>query len=337
MSITAKELAHILNLSEAAISMALNNKPGVSTQTRKKVVETAQKYGYDFSKIRENVSETVYRGTIYFLLYKKNGAVVTDTPFFSQLSEGVDQGCKEHHFHLNISYLYDNDDIPKRISEIISSDCKGIILLGTEMTEQEFQNFNNLEIPLVLLDTNFENIRTNCVLIDNLQGAYIATKYLIDVYKSQPGYLKSSYPINNFLERTDGFYKAIRRSGMATSTSLVHNLSPSTDGAYADMKELLCHGEKPARCYFADNDLIAAGAIRALMEHGYAVPNDIAVIGFDNMPLCTYTTPTLSTIHVPKQYMGKMAVSRINELLNSPTSRCVKICISTSLIPRDSA
>lgn len=132
MTITAKELSKKLNLSAAAVSMALNNKPGVSTQTRKMVLDAAQQYGYDFSRIagKQNVS-----GNIYFVLYKKHGAVVADTPFFSELSDGIVQGCKEEGYKVKISYIYgDEDDVDEQLEEIQYSDCIGIVLLGTEMT-----------------------------------------------------------------------------------------------------------------------------------------------------------------------------------------------------------
>lgn len=337
MGITAKELAKLLSLSEAAISMALNNKPGVSTATRKKVLAAAKANGYDFTRIHENNAQPqVTNGTIYFILYRKHGAVVTDTPFFSQLSEGIDYGCKRAHYHLNVYYLYEGDNVSRQLEDIIRMGCKGIILLGTEMKEIDFEPFSKLSVPLVLLDTYFETSKTDCILINNVQGAYQATNYLISKCKSQPGYLRSSYTINNFSERADGFYKAVRENGMSTSKSLVHFLSPSMEGAYADMRSLLDQGEEVARCYFSDNDLIAAGAIKALKEKGYRIPEDIAVVGFDNMPLGTYVDPTLTTVNVPKQYMGEMAAQRLAYVIESKTNNPVKIEISTSLTKRKS-
>ena len=84
------------------------------------------------------------------------------------------------------------------------------------------------------------------------------------------------------------------------------------------------------------NDLIAAGAMRALSEAGYRIPEDISVIGFDDMPMCTYITPPLSTVHVPKQYMGEIAVKRLAEIINSTSASHVKIEISTEIIKRKS-
>ena len=336
MSITAKELAKKLNLSEAAISMALNNKPGVSTKTRKRVIEAARQLGYDFSRISESSAPVSILGTITFIIYRKHGAVVSDTPFFSQLSEGIDAACKELHYHLNVCYLYENEDVEANLKEILQMGCSGIILLGTEMNEADFTPFTDVSVPLVLLDSYFENISANCVLINNVQGAYLATNFLIRTRKKQPGYLHSAYSIQNFEERADGFYKAIRSNGMSTSRSIVHRLSPSMEGAYGDMLELLNQGEDVADCYFADNDLIAAGAMRALKEKNYRIPEDVAIIGFDDMPLCSYVEPALSTIRVPKQYMGELAARRLADIIADRHLPTIKLELQTTLVRRKS-
>lgn len=335
MSITAKELAKRLGLSESAISLALNQKPGVSTATRNRILEAAREFGYDFSRISA-ASMPQGAGSIYFIIYKKHGAVVTETPFFSELSEGVDLACKQLRYYCNIQYLHEEDNAGILLSEWARLGCRGIILLGTEMQVHDLKPFLHSHVPLVLLDNYFEEADVDSVLINNIQGAYTAANYLIRKRKAQPGYLHSAYSINNFEERADGFYKAIRINGMSVSRSIVHRLTPSVEGAYADMKELLLHQEPLANCYFADNDLIAAGAVRAFLEAGYRIPQDIAVVGFDNMPVCTYTDPPLTTLHVPKQYMGQMAVHRLHTLISAPDSMPVKIEISTSLKKRKS-
>ncbi len=353
MSITAKELAKKMNLSEAAVSMALNNKPGVSTQTRKKILEEAKKCGYDFSRIKGKEPAEKEQGSICFIVYRKHGALVPnspifvheehgsfipDMPFFSQLSEGISLACKENHYHLNISYLYEGDDIARQLQDLYRMGTSGLLLLGTEMDKHDLTPFLNCRMPFVLLDNYFEDLQVTSVITNNMQGAYLATNYLIRKRRSQAGYLRSSYRCTSFEERADGFYKAIRKNGMSTSRSIVHDLSPTVDGAYADMKDILKHSIdlQLASCYFADNDLIATGAIRAFTEAGYRIPEDIAIIGFDNMPLCTYITPPLTTVHVPKQYMGEIAVKQLVEIINNPRIIPVKIEAATSLKIRKS-
>lgn len=333
MGITAKELAKKLNLSEAAISMALNNKPGVSTATRKSVLESAERYGYDFTRIAGRRSPG---GSIYFVIYRRHGAVVADTPFFSQLSEGIQETCNLEGYKLNIRYLYENEDIENQIEDIRYSDCIGVILLGTEMRQEDFKPFSRLSLPLVLLDVYFDSVRHDCILINNMQGAFLATNYLISQTKQQPGYLHSSYPISNFEERADGFYKAVRNHGMSSSKSIVHHLTPSVEGACADMSAILSQNEETARCYFGDNDLIAVGAMKAFQNFGYKIPEDIAIIGFDNLPVSNYIEPSLTTINVPKQYMGEKAAMRLIEILQAKSFVPIKIEVGTNLIIRRS-
>lgn len=331
MGITAKELAKKLNLSAAAVSMALRGKPGVSTQTRQLVLDTALKYGYDFSRISEKANAG---GSVFFIVFRKHGAVVADTPFFSELTEGISLECKNLGYKLQVRYIYEEDISPEQLDDIQYSDCSGIILLGTEMTEENIKPFLSLTAPMVLLDAYFDTITCDCILINNHQGAFQAAQYLIRKYKKQPGYLRSSYQISNFYERSTGFYNAVRAAGMSSSGCTVHYLSPSLEGAYADMVDIIQSKEKLAPCYFADNDLIAVGAMKAFLQFGYRIPEDIAVIGFDNMPISSAIEPALTTIHVPKQYMGEAAVQRLSALMKKPGLPPVKTQVSTSLIVR---
>ena len=330
---TAKDLAKQLNLSAAAVSMALNDKPGVSEQTKRKVLAAAEASGFDFSRL--NNKQAPY-GMICFILYKRQGAVVADTPFFSQLTEGIEAGCKAAGYKLRISYMYKADNMERQLAEIISSDCSGIILLGTEMIHEDYSHFSKIKVPMVLLDVYFNTVKHDCILINNMQGAFLATDYLISQIMKQPGYLHSSYSIPNFEERADGFYNAVRYHGMSTSKSIVHRLTPSVEGAYADMIEILDNEEETASCYFADNDWIAIGAMRAFQSKGFKIPGDISIIGFDNIPSANYMEPSLTTIHVPKQYMGETATRRLVEIMHNKGSSIVKIQVATSLIIRDS-
>ena len=334
MAITAKELASRLGLSESAVSLALNDKPGVSRTTRRRVFEAARELGYDFSK--KASSNMGKKGTICFAIYKKSGAVVSDTPFFSALTDGISMGCRKQYYDCVIRYLYEDDDVDGQVYTLSTMQFSGIVLLATEIGESTLKHFSRLTVPVVVLDAYFEKLDFNFILINNVQGAYMATEHLIKKRRTQPGYLRSDYWISNFEQRADGFYKAIRAAGMSTAKSQVLRLTPSQEGAYEDMKRLLNAGEKPVDCYFADNDLIAFGAVMALKEAGYRVPEDVAVVGFDDMPACEYMEPQLSTIMVPKLFMGETAAMRIIQLIEGYNTQPLKIEVSTKLVKRKS-
>ena len=332
MSITAKELAKKLNLSETAISMALNNKPGVSTSTRQLVIKAAEEAGYDFTKLKNSDS---LNGSIYVIFYKTHNAILSYTPIFDELYQGVKEECQKRKIGTKIIHFYEKtDSLEECFAELRGSDCLGIILVGTEITKEVCQKFIDLHIPLTLMDTYFESLDCNSVLINNSQGAYIATEYLISISGTQPGYLQSSYPIYNFAARQEGYFKAIKENGMSKSRSIIHKLAPSIEDAMGDMLEILDDGAEIARCYFADNDIIAIGALKAFKLRGYRIPEDIAIIGFDNISECRVVEPSLTTMDVPRLFIGQTAAKQLIEQITTKMLHCCKTEVSTKMIKR---
>jgi LacI family transcriptional regulator len=204
------------------------------------------------------------------------------------------------------------------------------------MKREDYAPFALVELPIIVLDSYFDSVKMDCILINNFEGAYNATNYLIRKRRAQPGYLQSAVSIHNMEERTDGYYKAIRRNGMSVSKSIVHSLSPYIDGAYADMVAIIKQGDEIANCYFADNDDIAIGAMKALKDNGYNIPTDVAIIGFDNTPFSTYTEPPLTTVNVPKSYLGELAAKRMLSILGTAEYHPIRIDVKTNLIVRNS-
>ncbi len=335
MGITAKELAVKLNLSATAVSMALNNKPGVSTETRNLVIKEAEKYGYDFTRLSLKKNKT---GDIYCIIYRAHNAILNYTPIFSELTDGIEQECRQNGYHLKTLQIYEKtDDVQKCIEDLRVTGCIGIILLGTEITAAICNQFLQLSVPVVLLDSSFHSVECSSVLINNTQGAYLATNYLIDRRGKQPGHLCSSYKIENFIERKNGFNRAVREHGMSVGKSITHELSPSIDGAFTDMLEIIDQADDLAECYFADNDLIAIGAIKALKLRGYKIPDDIAIVGFDNISESRIIEPSLTTIDIPRKFMGQTAARQLIYQITNPIPHTVKIEVSTTIVKRFSA
>ncbi len=326
MSISAKELAQKLHISQSTVSMVLNNKPGISDKTRALVLDAATEYGYDFSK---HIETTPPKGQIQFVTYKKHGIIVEDTPFW--LTEGVESGCKKAGYELLITYFHEDDNVDEQIQLLAAKNCSGILLLGTELDAEHFQPFTKLNIPIVILDTYFEGISCDCVLINNVGGSYTATSHLFNLGFSTVGYLHSSYSIGNFEERADGYYKALRHYNISSGHPYTHLLRPSLDGAYQDMKELLENGLKPAPAYFADNDLIAAGAVRALKEFKYRIPEDVSIIGFDGTSIGEVLDPPLTSMEVPRSKLGELAVERLIQKITSQDDTITKTEVAPKL------
>lgn len=331
MAPTAKELAKSLNISASTVSMVLNNRPGVSEQTKQLVLKEAEKIGLNLSKRRIPSGNP---SNIHFIIYKKHGKVVSDTPFFSQLIEGIDFEAKKFGFSLQITYFNETADTDDQLNSIRGSGSSGLLILATEMNSSNMDMFASLNLPTVVLDAYFERRHHDTIVINNVQGAFDATSYLVSHGHEQIGYLRSKIRIKNFLEREEGFLKGL---GAQKKTEFVFDVEPTSEGAYSDMKAILSKSPTLPTAFFADNDIIAISCMKALKEKGILLPEDISVVGFDDiMPLCEIIEPKLTTMRVPKQRLGMLALDRLIANINNETKEIIKMEVSTELIERSS-
>lgn len=331
MGISAKELAQKINVSPATISMVFNNKPGISEATRKYVLEAAKKFHYVPLK-----SSVLEKKIIQLAIYQKHAMVVSDTPFFSQVIEGITQECNKRNCIVNINYLKELPDKKQQRKNIKSMSGDGMILLATEMNREDFEIFQGLDIPAVILDCYYDELDYDCIVINNRQGAYCATDYLVKMGHKKIGYLHSAVPISNFEERATGYQKALRAHELSVSPDYIHQITSTSTQGYQDMLQILERRPELADAYFADNDIIAAAAMKAFQEYGYKVPEDISIVGFDDMPLCDMMNPPLSTMHVDKKQLGISAVECLLRRMKNKKSGKLKISLQTSLVCRES-
>jgi DNA-binding LacI/PurR family transcriptional regulator len=334
MSVRIKDIADALQLSPATVSMVFNNKKGVGSETRERVLEYANKVGYQINQTHRSVSNA--QRSIRFIVYKKNGKIVANTPFFSELIESIESETRRNQFGLVISYFNADDSEADAMRLINDSPLDGTIILATEMEPDDINKFRYVKTPIVLLDSYFELEKFDTIAINNVQSTFEAIKYLIDCGHRRIGHLKSSVRINNFDEREAGFKRALSVAGIDYNEDYTICLSPSIDGSYTDMKSELKNQPELPTAFFADNDNIAFGAIRAMKEHGVNVPQDVSVIGFDDMPYSTLIEPKLTTVNVYKKRMGILAVRRMMERIRGETEEFVKIEVGADLIIRDS-
>lgn len=345
MSITAKDIAERLNVSPTAVSLAMNGRPGISEATREKILAEAVRLGYSLSK-REITGPAK---NIRYVIFLERGDAVKETSFYSIVLQGIEARAKEFGFNVLISYFYASGDWGEQISNICK-DVAGLIILATEVEDRHIRQVlpysrKQLDVPVVLADNATSLVDVDCVVSDNLRGAYRAVSYLLDKAHPDVGYLCSKTRIDSFDERRLGVLKARREYGVDPALPLQQiDVGIASEQAYYDMCAWLDNGGKPLSAFFADNDIIAAACIRALKTKGYRVPQDVSVVGFDDMPVCTMIDPTLTTIRVMKEQMGMTAMDmlahRIEDRDSGESSKMtgvLRTTISTSLVERESA
>lgn len=331
-----KDVAAKAGVSPSTVSLVLNNKPGISADTRELVIRTAQEMGYSTERPQRPAARTAKMRSIQFILYKKHGQIVADTPFFTYLLEGVQQQARKHGMSLLISYINESGNVEAQLQSVLDTGCAGLLLLATEMDEKDITPFVRCGLPLVVVDKWVKKHDVDSVLMNNCQGAYAAVEYLIKSGFSEIGYLQSSVKISNFAERSIGYHKALADYAHADNAAYCFEIGSTAESAYADMKKIIESGKALPQAFFADNDVLALGALRALREAGKQVPEEVSLIGFDDVPMCELSTPTLTSIRVEKEYIGRMAVDRLAERIENPHQPSVHIEVNNRLIARDS-
>lgn len=334
MKTIMQDIAKLAGVSPGTVSNALNDRKGVGKETKIKIIKIAEELGY-FRNHKKN-EEKIMR----LILFKKHGYVVSDTQFFSELIEVCENECRQSGYELLISQVIPGEHDKENVFKIINQGkIDGILLLATEMNEGDFGYFENLDIPIVVLDSYFALKSYDYVVINNISGSYRAAKYFIDNGHKRIGVLGSSINISNFEYRYKGFKKAIEESELKFRQDDEILIEPTLDGAYRDMKKYLeeNRGKELPTALFAFNDIIALGAIRAIQEQGIKVPQDISIIGFDDIPFSSLSNPNMTTVKVYTQEMGSMAVRRLIEKINDEDGAIpIKIEIDTKLIERNS-
>lgn len=331
-----KDIAEMLGISTTAVSLARNNKPGVSDETRDKVLALlGQKEEPSYaSALPSNAGQT-----ILFIIHKRHGEIIIDKPFFSDLIESVQIAAVNNHFSLELSHYTSALDLSTYIDTLNMHNVAGIILLATEMLPEDLQFYKKINVPIVLLDSIFEFESFDSVTIDNSTAILQAFKYAYTMGHRNIGYLRSSVFINNFDQRYDGFLKALRHFSLTESVHPVFSLHSNMETSYLQMKEILTHlpsDFKMPSCFLCDLDYLGIGAMNALKDFGYRIPEDISIIGFDDVTACEICSPPLTTVRVNRNDIGRIAVNTLIERIQMPHDYYIHTHVSSKLVFRKS-
>ena len=338
MTVTAKMIAKELGVSPSAVSLALNGKNGISEDTRKSIIEKATEMGYFESRFDPTQKSP---GNIRFVVYDGRKDVVNEIPFYSYVLRGVEIRAKELGYNTLVSY-YNSQSITHEETEELCKGVDGILFMGTELHREDFSGkvfLKQLPCPVVMIDNGLFGDYIDSVVTDNLRGAYKAIEYLVKWGHKRIGYLSSRQRIPNFDERSMGVELA-RKEHPDISIEQIP-VSFATKRSVRDIEQWIETTEELPTALFADSDMIAFGAIQALTGHGFRVPEDISVIGFDDMDACRLVNPPLTTIQVMKVQMGMAAFTLLENRIRGKYTvlgddACFNLTVTTKVKERKS-
>lgn len=332
---TIKDLAKLTNTSPATVSLALNGKAGVSGTTRERIIKAAEENGYILPKRTAALPSSIIR---LVAVSKPNTSGIHNfrTTFFAEIINYIQTRCSELNYSMIYSMVPHGDFLQSILNlETIQPSC-GIIVLGTYLESSEVPLLQQLPVPFVLLDRNCTIHNLNSVSINNFSGAYLAVEKLISCGHTRIGYISSSPNVYNLEERRSGFLSALRTHDLSLAPQdIIPTNSYSSDGVQR-LKAALSDRSDIPTAFFCENDYTALSLVSALIQLGYSVPGDVSVIGFDDVPECSLTTPPLSTVHVDRQALATAAVDRLHLLMTSPNITSQSILVNVSIRMRAS-
>lgn len=335
MKIRVRDIAQAAGVSAATVSNALNGRRGVGEDTTQRILSIAREMGY----IREKPQGSGH-SYIRLVIFKRHGLVVMDTQFFAEMVEGIERECHANGLELMVTHIHmeKDSDYLERIRSLCQEECAGILLLATEMYSEDVTLFRNTQSPLLVLDSLFRHEDFNTVVMNNFEAGHLATSRLIKMGHTKVGHITSNVRFNNMRYRRKGYEAAMEEKGLPVTENSIWRVTPTLEGAYRDMRDLLQErGDQVPSAFFAANDIMAVGCVRALKEKGFHIPQDVSMIGMDDMAVCQITNPPLSTIRVFREELGIIAVRRLVDMMSENDSPCVqKTEVSVVLVDRKS-
>ncbi|MBI9102416.1 MAG: LacI family DNA-binding transcriptional regulator [Spirochaetales bacterium] len=329
MAVTIRDIAKHAKVSVSTVSRVLNEKPDVNEETKKRVTEAIEELGYS--------PNIVARGLV---LQKSNviGFIVPDimNPSFPELARGVVARAKSHGY--SVMFFDTNHD--KRVEKeairlLQSKQVDGIILSFNQANKEELEKLKLEKFPVVQIYRKSDESAISTIALDNFGSGYKAVKYLLDMGHRRIGHITTGNHSQSGYERLKGYRKGLDEADISYNEELIVEGENSVEAGTECMRMLLNLSERPT-AVFASHDVMAIGAYEAVYNAGLSIPEDISIVGHDNLPLSVLVRPKLTTIDTHKRRLGEAGVDLLIEEMAAGQPLNKEEVFDTELIIRES-
>ncbi len=326
---TIKDVARLAGVSVATVSRVINASPKASNASRAAVQSAMEQLNYhpnaNARALAQQTTETI-------------GLVVGDVsdPFFGAMVKAVEQVAYHTGNFLLIGNGYHNEQKERQaIEQLIRHRCASLVVHAKMLPDSELILLLKQIPGMVLINRIVPGFKDRCVALDDRYGAWLATRHLIQQGHTRIGYICSTHSISDAEDRLQGYYDALKEHGLPINDRLVTFAEPDESGGEQAMTELLGRGKQftAVACY---NDSMAAGAMGVLNDNGIDVPNEISLIGFDDILISRYVRPRLTTVRYPIVTMATQAAELALSLAQNKTPSEVTHLFSPTLVRRHS-
>ncbi len=325
--VTVLDVSRQSGVSTATVSRVINQSPKVSPATRGRVLKAIEKLGY----MRNHSARALARQKTDTIGVVFPGI---DSGFFSEVLKGINEYAVSRDYHLMVAFSQGKDDEHGRIAEYLQAGrVDALILMSLGMSDQFVRQASQRELPIVLIDRPVKGARVASVMIDNISGAGAAMSHLLGLGYKRIAILKGPDGTIDAEQRFDGCQRAAKHAGYKLNKDLVWPGNFLWESGYELMNNWLDSGKPLPDAMFALNDPMAMGVMEAMRERGLSVPDDMALVGFDDVQAARYLG--LTTVRSPMREMGRVASQAAINLVTGGRTQLEQV-LATDLVVRRS-
>lgn len=325
---TMKDIARLAQVSTSTVSHVINGSRFVSDEIREKVMRIVAELNYTPSAVARSlkVRETKTIGLL---------VTATNNPFFAEVMAGVEQYCQQHQYNLIIATTGgDAKRLQQNLQTLMHKQVDGLLLM---CGDSRFQADIELAIslPLVVMDWWFTELNADKILENSALGGYLATKALIDAGHRKIGIITGNLKKSVAQNRLQGYKNALSEAKIALNPHWIVESHFDFEGGVLGIQSLLTQSSRPT-AVFCCSDTIAVGAYQAIQQQGLRIPQDLSIMGYDDIELARYLSPPLSTICQPKAELGKLAVEALLQRIKNPNENYRTLVLEPTCVLRES-
>lgn len=329
--LTIRQIARLSGVSRSTVSRVINDHPNVSPQTREQVLQVVAETGFRPDPIARSLSSR--RADIIGLVIPLAIQSLFEDPFFPRLMQGISRGCNSHDYTLTLFLLHSLEEEAELYARISRRQLlDGVIVTATQGGDPLIPQLIDNQIPFVVHGRH-EDSRVSFVDVDNVTGAYTAVTHLVRLGRRRIALIAGPLGSLAAEDRKQGYLNALQERRVPVDESLIVHGDFTETSSHEAMQRLLPY--EPDAVFVA-SDTMALGALRALREAGKRVPDDVALVGFDDMPQAATADPPLTTVRQPIQRAGVLAVEMLIDILENGTEPARRIILPTELVIRAS-
>lgn len=326
---TLRDVANHAGVSRATVSRVLNHNPRVARELRDRVLDAIQELGYQPNRaarrLRASTSDVL-------------GLIISDieNPFFTSVVRGVEDAAYAHQMSIVLCNTDEDPEKQKMYLRVMQAERVAGLIISPTNIEEDFAELERVGIPIILLDRHTDPYEADAVTIDNVAGAYLAVKHLIDLGYKRIGMIGGSLHLTTGLERYEGYRKALESAGLKIDERLIKVGNFRADSAYRLAQEFI-NSPHPPRAMFVANNLMTLGTLQAMREKRVRIPEDIALVGFDDMPWASELCPPLTAVSQPTYELGQETVHLLLRRLANPDAPIRRVTLQPRLVVRMSS